>query len=277
MKNIYLDTNVFYNQDFNVYNDKFDELLRLAKELDITLYTSDIVIKEIKSGLKKDCESLLKIESYIQKRYIDIAQDGFKSQLPIVEERTIDAFEGLEDFFNKISILKICNLKTENLIAVFDDYFNKVGCFKSSQKPKEFPDAFQFELIKNNLNASDTCIVSSDSDMESASKLYNYDYRKNLNEVFKELRKVEHDNVIYFNRNESLILFRYLQNEYLSIKELQSEFELLSYLDMSKDELVDTINALHMKGAVKYYEFTNNCFSEKSDFNTECDYVRSCL
>ncbi|MGF1756661.1 PIN domain-containing protein [Photobacterium sagamiensis] len=277
MKNIYLDTNVFYTLDFNVYNDKFDELLALAEELGITLYTSDIVVDEIKSGLAKDWIGLSKMEAQIQKRYFDIAQDGFKSQSPIVKERASDALEDLEDFFTKISILKRIDLKTQNLMAVFDDYFNKEGCFSSSNKPKEFPDAFQFELIKDHLEPNDTCIVSSDGDMQSASKRYQYDYRKNLTEVLQELRKIKHNNGIYFDRNESILLFRYLQYEHLSIKELQGELELLGYPDMTKSELVDTINALHKKGVVKFYEFTNSCFSEKSDFNADCDYVRACL
>jgi predicted nucleic acid-binding protein len=277
MKNIYLDTNVFYTLDFNVYNDKFDELLELTEELGITLYTSDIVVDEIKRGLTKDWNDLSKLEAKIQERYFDIAQDGFKNQSPIVKERASDNLEDLEDFFTKISILKRTDLNTRNLMAVFDDYFNTEGCFSSSNKPKEFPDAFQFELIKDHLDPNDTCIISSDGDMESASKRYQYDYRKKLTDVLKELRKIKHNNGKHFDRKESILLFRYLQYEHLSIKELQGEIELLGYPDMTNSELVDTINNLHKKGVVKFYEFKNSCFSEKSDFNADCDYVRACL
>ncbi|HHX8331215.1 TPA: PIN domain-containing protein [Vibrio alginolyticus] len=279
MKNIYLDTSVFCRENFNVYSDSFTEFLELSNKLGFNIFTSEIVVNEIEGLVFENYSQLTKIQKNVYNSFNDIKDDGFdlSEQIEIVKNRANDNFLGIKETIEKFNILKLDEIYSKNVTNVFNDYFNSVGCF-SDRKKNEFPDAFQFELIKNLLDKDVTYVVSNDNDFKNACKCYGYRYKSNLKEMIDDLRKINHNQSIHFNHIERFMIDFIINKERKQVYEIHSEIIFEAYSDklrnLTKEEVISHLNELKRKGVISFYIYNSEYdYSESDELDPDKSFI----
>lgn len=176
-KYVYIDSNIFIQNDFNMGGEELDEELEICKYLDYKLLCTDITQDEITKVLTGKAAELKKLSNNLQKFNDWLNPDSefssFSSHCNDFSESIIgDCSNDIELFFeNKGFItLKILELIEANDIrAIMDDYFGETGQFSNRSKPVEFNDALQLKMIQGKVKVSDELIfVSDDKDFMTA-------------------------------------------------------------------------------------------------------------
>ncbi|WP_054113195.1 PIN domain-containing protein [Marinagarivorans algicola] len=176
-KYVYIDSNIFIQDNFSMGGEQLEEELTICKYLGYELLCTDITQDEVTKVLTGKAAELKKLSNNLQKFNDWLNPDSefsnFSSQCNDFSNSIIgDCSNDIELFFkNKGFItLKILELIEANDIrAIMDDYFGQTGQFSNRSKPVEFNDALQLKMIQGKVKVSDELIfVSGDQDFRKA-------------------------------------------------------------------------------------------------------------
>lgn len=167
---VFLDTECFYNYNFNFKNDEFTKLLDLIKNKKVLLYTTHITIKEILANIEKLTTD---VSSYFsrsnQKNYKILRNfekyEGLFHPTHLKEEINQTLRERFRSFLEDCGVL-IIDVSQVSINLILDKYFSKSPPF-SEKKKHEFPDAIVLSALENWASANKEMIylVSKDGDM----------------------------------------------------------------------------------------------------------------
>lgn len=195
MTNIFIDTQVFVQKNFNYKNDLFQRLIHAAQDGLITIYLTDIVIKEIESKIYeqvyektknslskflKDSKVLKNIENY------SILFE-MEKRLDYIYEELMGQFE---QFLNDASV-EVISVDHVSPAYIFEMYFNGTPPF-SRKKRDEFPDAFSLVAFEEwfEQQGEKISIVSGDEDLKNfCEKSQILIYEPSLEAFFDRLTK----------------------------------------------------------------------------------------
>lgn len=215
--NVFLDTNIYMQYNFNILNNnKFESLKKFVSNENISLYTTDIVIKECEDKIIKQAEKInIQLKDLKKISNWDLIEDtelkknieaGNLENENILIEKTLDKFRnGLEKL--KVEVLDIDKV---DIKKVFNKYFESELPFENKKK-SEFPDAFTIETIKEEMKiypemkmsivSQDKGFLGSFSQIENCSIFESLE--KLLDYINSEIEKEYKELVIRFNEMES--------------------------------------------------------------------------
>ena len=220
--NVFLDTSIFVsNNFFDGHNIK--ELIKKAHENEIKLFTSEIVLLEVKSQIKR---KIAEARSFLKKKIDDkslwiLRNTNYLNDLQSLKK--INADEESLILCGKIDALVsgipiyIIPYKEIDLTPIIDDYFNENPPFKNGEKKYEFPDAFILASINLwcSKNKKEMILVSHDKDWERFNskyfKIYNevgtlLKYIIDISEQKKEKQKqIEYIDYLFKNSEEKIL------------------------------------------------------------------------
>lgn len=174
IKYLYLDTEVFIQNNFQFSKGALNQILELVSNKKIKFLITQITINEIKANIKKNVTIANSAMKKLQKdgRILrNIKTNLLSTNIFSFNKNNIenDLINQLEIFLSNVEA-EIINTTNVNSDTIFSNYFSTIAPFGTGNKKEEFPDAFVIEGIK--CWCKDTgnkiFIVSGDGDWENA-------------------------------------------------------------------------------------------------------------
>jgi hypothetical protein len=167
---VFLDTEVFIQNNFDYSNQTFSRLKTLIMEKKISLITTPITIEEIKTHINSsvhdakrginEFKDTAKILRHYNKNLFDFMWNRFD-----FDEITDDFVNQTIDYF-KTCGTTVISLDEISVINVFNNFFSNLPPFKEGSKKHEFPDAFAIAGLElwGNKNNQEVFVITRDSD-----------------------------------------------------------------------------------------------------------------
>lgn len=184
---IFIDTQVFIAANFQFSSGRLKKLSELNKKDKITIFLTDITIREIVANIEETVEEL---NNYVKKfqsqakllRKIPVYDAIFNFDKNVVLEDVKGEFKkfielGIHSYnSNPIYSVTIIPVKNVSIESIFDKYFNQQPPFGEGKKKAEFPDAFIIAALEQwcEDNKEFMYVISNDSDMKNACLLSRY-------------------------------------------------------------------------------------------------------
>ncbi|MBC3541395.1 PIN domain-containing protein [Rufibacter sediminis] len=175
-KNISLDTSFIEAQNF-INGNIIKELGKFGREKRISIYMTDITLKEVHARFRKN---LLQLEEKIKKPLNTLKSAGFILKnfntydalfnLPNYDtESLLQDFQAQFENWIKVSRITIINTAHLTIGDVFNDYFSNNPPFREGEKKHEFPDAFTLKGLEDYFSkkGESTYVISPDKDLQS--------------------------------------------------------------------------------------------------------------
>jgi len=171
-RNVFLDTQVYIRNGFNLESRSLRKLGELCSDKQIQLLTTNIVQKEAETHLTDSIhKALTGLKSFKRQgailRNVDIGQ--IKSLfVDVNEEETLThAINAFKSYFKRCHAHTISAVKV-NSDEVIDLYFKQSPPFGKADKKSEFPDAFNLLSLEKYAvdNNCKVYVVSDDGDLE---------------------------------------------------------------------------------------------------------------
>ena len=192
---IFIDTSIFYKENFSFGKHKLQEISRLCFENIINLILTDVTIKEVEKKMSELVEEAIRAHNKFMK-------EG-KILRNIEQPKYILKFEGLSSQEANMALLSnlanftslaraVISVDTISPSEVFERYFEKSPPFGSEGKKHEFPDAFVLNALEKwcKESASKIYVVACDRDFEEYCKQSpNLIYISSLSEVLDIVSK----------------------------------------------------------------------------------------
>jgi hypothetical protein len=173
-RNVFLDTEEFFRQNFQFRSPPFSRLKDLCGKRKIALIIPEITRDEVKKKMKERIiESLQPILSARKKAYVlknSRLQEVLDMMAPIKADQVIsDMHLQLDEYLLECKA-EVIPVSKANASAVFNSYFSLRPPFSEGKKKCEFPDAFAIEscLAWCNEKSQGLYVVSGDSDHQKA-------------------------------------------------------------------------------------------------------------
>lgn len=172
LTNLFLDTQVFVEKNFNFDNKLFQRLIELSESNSISIYLTEVTKEEIKSKIHEQVYEKVKVTqaTFSSKARILKNLPDYNNVFDIIHKLD-EVYEQLVEKFNLfIEEANICVLSIDQISPseVFKLYFNGQSPF-SSKKKDEFPDAFSLLSLEHYFREANEVVfvVSNDKDLES--------------------------------------------------------------------------------------------------------------
>lgn len=170
---VFIDTQEYRAQNFNVKNRVFSKFNELCQKNEFQLLITDITKKEIFANIEGHADELAQMLSKIHKKSSNLnfwtCQVGDKRLFEISKAEINSEFE--EAVNNFLDQTKAITVATYNGLAktVFNKYFTKSVPFGKGKKKHEFPDAFVLVALESKLeeHKDGIYVISGDSDVEA--------------------------------------------------------------------------------------------------------------
>lgn len=248
--NLFIDTNIYKKLNYNFNHHLLKQLKDYCIFEKFNIYSSLVVIEEVKSNIKKDStEAHDKIMNFINKTYLlkSLNDDLINGYLQELKDLNIESIliARFEDFIDKPKtiILDYNGIKIEK---IFSDYFQGNPPFSNKTKKKsEFPDSVIIEQIKLLCKElqSPFYIITNDEDFNLA-----FDQYENVH-IFKSIEQFL-DSII---KNEIEDIRDYIhkiikENNDLLIERIEALFNLDDFQIGSNSEyfIIDDTDILNM-------------------------------
>ncbi|WP_417898460.1 PIN domain-containing protein [Bacillus haimaensis] len=172
MTNVFIDTQVFVQKNFNYDNDLFMKLKSASQDGLITIYLTDIVKKEIESKIYEQ------VYEKVKNIHTKFVKDAKILKNLSDYSNSFDIGERLEEIFNELinqtnqflkdASVEVISVNDVSPAFIFDMYFKGIPPF-SKKKREEFPDAFSLVALENwfKQQGGKICIVSDDEDLKN--------------------------------------------------------------------------------------------------------------
>ncbi|MED3997939.1 PIN domain-containing protein [Peribacillus frigoritolerans] len=224
MTNVFIDTQVFVQKNFNFKNDLFQRLINASEDGLISIYLTDIIIDEVESKIYEQVYEKIKnshtkftIEAKILKNLNEYS-------------KTFDIAERLEQIYNSLikqfkqflvdASVDVISIDDVSPAFIFKMYFKGIPPF-SKKKRDEFPDAFSLVALENWFKRQDekVCIVSYDEDLKNyCEESHTLIYEPSLESLFDSLTKTN-------NYKHQFIISVYDANDYIIESYVKDHFE----------------------------------------------------
>lgn len=256
-RNIFLDTQVFCQKNFNFNDPEFQSLMHFSAKSSIKIYITDIVHLEIVEKIResisdaykklnmRDTQSLKSIPLYT--RFLNVYS----------EDKARHFLEDKFSEFIKCSDVEIIHSGNVNVLNIYRKYVEKKPPFHQDKSKKnrkgEFPDSFSLEAILNwcIVNREKAYLISGDSDWSEFSKsspFYHPDclhHAGSLSEVLDAVNRNEsdlRDTVIFADKIVSDNLSKIYEAILKSLKRdinFKLKNENYSYIEISEFGVID--------------------------------------
>jgi hypothetical protein len=254
-KNIFLDTSTYEKNNFLV-GKKIISLFKHGEEKTIKIYSSLIVINELKDRIRKN---VLNSKS-LWKKFRNENPDAifrnsdtfavFEKLWEIDFNKEINIIYGKIDIIIKTTPVYLIDTKDVNIEKVFDKYFKTEAPFKDGLKKHEFPDAFILESIDAwcDKNGEKMIVVSTDGDWlnyKSGNLIKYNDLDLLLDKIsrHKEIEQKEQKIIFVFNEIS--------RNSEKLVKDLSTYFDDSAYFDTGEAEIIEfKVNTVNWAGLV---------------------------
>ncbi len=242
-KNIFLDTSTYEKNNFLV-GKKISSILKHAEEGTIKIFSTKIVINELKERVRKNIASSKSLWKKFRNENPDIIFKNtetfevfeklwnidFKKEIKTVQDKIDKIIETVP-----IHIIDTNNISVD---SVFEKYFKNQAPFKDGLKKHEFPDAFILESIDNwcKKSGEKIIVVSSDKDWlnyESENFIKYEDLDVLLDKISRHKELEQREKKIKFVFNEIS------RNSDKLIDDLSSYLNDTAYFDTGEAELDD--------------------------------------
>jgi hypothetical protein len=281
-KNVFLDTSVFIQENFQFKSDKFDKLKHDSICEKVRVFTHEIIINELRSNISSEIDSAisnLKIARKGGKIFWNLPEEKvnfiFEKQDPEYYKQKL--FDLMDDYFKASKTSYIPN--SYDVEKIFKNYFEKKPPFGEGKKKSEFPDAFVLSALENwcKINDEKMYVVSLDKDWkESIKEFENLYCLESLNE-FIQLSTLHYDTIAeiskeVFDENVHLIEDR-LENIFLDlpffIEEIDGDVTSVEIktIEILDDFLLSTKSDNNLQKYSSKFEL-----SAKVNFSTEVHY-----
>lgn len=168
---LFIDTNIYFANNFQFLTKDFESLTRLLNSGEITLLFTTVTIAEIERHLKSEStKAVSAAQSFQTKGKVLRNLPLFSSSIMFgdIDSRVVEAT--LRDQFTSFmsaSNIEIVSLELASVEEVFNRYFSVLPPF-SEKKPNEFRDAFVLGALKAYAVQNDVRIhvLSDDKDMQ---------------------------------------------------------------------------------------------------------------
>ena len=169
LKNVFLDTAVFVEENFNFRSPRIRSLVSLASDDIVNVFLTDITVREIKANLKEQ------VSRAVQKRPDPILKN---SSLPAVKRlfKSVDA-EAVEkeflsqfDRFMKDAGVTVLRVEADVLPDVLEDYFRRRPPFGPGKNKAEFPDALVLHVLRRRCKSKNDqmAVITRDKAVQTA-------------------------------------------------------------------------------------------------------------
>lgn len=228
---IFLDTNVFYRIQFNVDDEFFTKLVEKCRDEDIEIWITDITKQEIFNGIDRKINELKLAYDTSKKLLSNINEFRDVLKVPAIDKYVSTLKEDISAYFkeNNFVILNYDVLDESDIEKIFTDYFKQTGIFTPKKRAsksfsKEFPDAFQLEILKRKARCGDSItIISDDQDFINAidaEKTTTLKYCRSIQDAYRAIDINKQTPKIEINDLEHLIL--YYLDDYATNSDLKS-------------------------------------------------------
>lgn len=205
--NIFLDSNIIIATQYNFNGGALKSLKHYCDSGEASLYTSDIVIKEVSKHIEEDVQSVARQAKNAIKQGVirnSLSVDDYK----YIETSILSAPQKLLKLFNQyFKNAKKIKYNDISVIEMFDDYFSNKEPFESAKEKKsEFPDAAIIASIKKYMDSQTIngvlYVISNDTGWHKALEgVKNVIVYKTLKEMLDEISKEQeqlYDNIINY-------------------------------------------------------------------------------
>lgn len=237
--NIFIDTSIFVEANFQFESPIFEKLVELVQEKKTAIYLTEITVDEIKANIRSEIQTA------------DAALNSFKSKGKIL--RNVASFKHFFDPLNHYEIereilrqfeifrhkakIEVISSDKTSIMRVFADYFNRRPPFGVGKKKSEFPDAFALAALEERCSRVEESmyVISSDNGMLEASR---------VSAVLHPLSKIEKYLHIYnyCSDPQSSFLTELIDNNTDAIeKEIESQFTSLGFILVDGDGDIDDV------------------------------------
>lgn len=193
--NIFIDTQVFVQKNFNFNNELFERLISASEDGLISIYLTDIVKNEVESKIYEQVFDKIKnsLNKFTKEAKILRNLSEYRNTFDIgenLDQIYIDLINQLNQFLKDAGV-EVISVNDVSPAFIFEMYFKGISPF-SKKKRDEFPDAFSLVALENwfkKLN-EEIIVVSDDEDLKNyCEKSNTLIYEPSLESFFDSLIK----------------------------------------------------------------------------------------
>lgn len=176
-RNIFLDTQAIYSENFKYESRNLRELKERASAAQLKVFITDINEREIRAGIRKRVNEAVNVFTSKDRSGARILSNlPGEYDLLFDRDKASEAIEKLTKQFDQFLVdakVEVVSSRHLTLGAIFDRYFDARPPFEGpAEKKSEFPDAVSVAAVVHwtDVNASDTYLVTGDGGVRSAAK-----------------------------------------------------------------------------------------------------------
>lgn len=169
-RNVFIDTQYYVKSGLHFEGAAFKAFLDLCESGNLTLLTTSVVEREVKSKIEDSIKDALQAVQTIQRKakILKSIEDG-PLQNFFVPVEVDGVYESAKKAFDEF--LDTCNaefapVSAINIEKILNDYFDKKAPFGDGKKKNEFPDAISLHAIENYIDGEEVYVVSEDEDLK---------------------------------------------------------------------------------------------------------------
>lgn len=172
-RNIFIDASIFIGQNYNYQSAVFENISRLAKDVQASVFVTDITIQEVKANIEEDISKATQASSKFKKdaRVLrNVESSPYREFFADIDESVVleDLTTQLDGFLKETGVT-VLSASEVSISSVFEKYFGKKPPFGDGKKKAEFPDAFAIEALEDWCDKNDELmyVASTDPDLKS--------------------------------------------------------------------------------------------------------------
>ncbi|HXJ91392.1 MAG TPA: PIN domain-containing protein [Terriglobia bacterium] len=173
-KNVFLDTQVFFDSGFRYQGQVLSALASYATEGDVCVFLTDITVEEVKANIRDAVQEAVQAhQSFSAKGKIlhNSSSVAVKTTLTALNKSALvtELIAQFEAYLEEVeaTILKAYDMKVG---PILDAYFSQKPPFGLGKKKSEFPDALALEALRDWCGKTSNAlyVISGDADMQAA-------------------------------------------------------------------------------------------------------------
>jgi gas vesicle protein len=290
MKQLFLDTNIIYQEGF--FSGNMQIIARLIKSKDLTIHISEISKREfISKCISENTENLHQSIKQIKSKFVGSCLEKYQVEIKQivknVEEQIKLSFNSWKEELN----VAIMDFNFKDITKVMDDYFTGNGIFLEAKNRNDIPDAMINTSIYELLNKyKDLVVVTKDNRFKKALEknsqinmfdclsdfLQSYDIKQKLKALdYIENKSVEEIKNYFFGSKFRSFLIQYLIKSKEIIEDICLGEEEISSINKLKlpdswgfrleSPMIDKIKNVHV---LEVFMLSKNKYTIKLEFET---------
>lgn len=239
-RNVFIDTSIIERENFQFTSSSLKSVTLLAKDNNISVYLTDITVKEIKIRITNAVMRTIEANKKFRKdaRILrNLRSHHYENLMSDLNPNLInhELQEQLNKWENDTQI-KIISTEDVSTSDIFEQYFKGEPPFGKGKKKSEFPDAFVLNALRQwaITNVDSIYVISCDQDMEKFCSDNQYlHYLENLSEFL--------DKIFTSDYNVTVFIMNMISENIVELENrIELKFEKMSFwLDREDAEVFD--------------------------------------